>query len=377
MKILYCIAGTYNSGGMERVLANKANYLVRHGYEVVIVTTDQRGRPPFFQLDPTIRCIDLNINYEENNGKSLLNKLVKYPFKQHLHKLRLERLLEQEHPDITISMYCNEATLLPKMKDGSKKVLEIHFSKFKRLQYGRKGLWRVVDWWRSRMDERLVRRYDKFVVLTKEDQGYWGDLPNIEVIPNSISLIPHSQAQLDSHTIVAIGRYTHQKGFDLLLRAWGVTIQKHPLWQLHIVGDGELRADLEVQIKQLKIENSVRLIKTTSHIEQVYCNASCYVMSSRYEGLPMVLIEAQAYGLPIVSFTCKCGPRDIISHGIDGYLVEDGNIEALADHLSLIMGNTSLRYTMGRAAKQSAKRFDETIIMKKWIALFTSITKQS
>jgi hypothetical protein len=86
MKILYCIAGTYRSGGMERVLTNKANYLVSKGYEVIIVTTDQHNRPPFFKLDERIKCYDLNINYEENNGKSIFNKIINYPKKQILHK---------------------------------------------------------------------------------------------------------------------------------------------------------------------------------------------------------------------------------------------------------------------------------------------------
>ena len=134
MKIVYCIAGTYNSGGMERVLANKANYLVRKGYEVVIVTTDQRGQKPFFSLDQCICCYDLGINYEENNGKSFVNKLIHYPFKQWKHKKRLSALLKELKADIEISMFCNDASLLPSIQDGSRKVLEIHFSRFKRLQ---------------------------------------------------------------------------------------------------------------------------------------------------------------------------------------------------------------------------------------------------
>jgi len=370
MKLLYCIAGTYNSGGMERVLTNKANYLVRHGYEVVIVTTDQRGRPPFFQLDPTIRCIDLNINYEENNGKSLLNKLVKYPFKQHLHKLRLERLLEQEHPDITISMYCNEATLLPKMKDGSKKVLEIHFSKFKRLQYGRKGLWRVVDWWRSRMDERLVRRYDKFVVLTEEDKGYWGDLPNIEVIPNARSFITTQCADLIAKRVLAIGRYSHQKGFERLIEAWKPIAQKWPDWHLEIIGNGEERIALKRQINNLQLTPYIQLKEPTNLIETCYLNSSILALSSRYEGLPMVLIEAQTFGLPIVAFACKCGPKDVIKQGKTGILVREGDIAGLSKALEDLISDDNLRIQMGHEAKLASARYDENNIMKRWITLF-------
>ena len=153
MKIVYCIAGTYNSGGMERVLANKANWFAHQGHDVTIITTEQKGREPFFSLDKQITCHDLGIGYEENNGGTFLNKVLHYPFKQYRHRKRLTRLLEQIKPDITVSMFCNDVSFLPKIKDGSKKVLEIHFSKFKRLQYARKGLWRLADIYRNKLVE--------------------------------------------------------------------------------------------------------------------------------------------------------------------------------------------------------------------------------
>lgn len=139
MRIVYCIAGTYNSGGMERVLANKANYLVSHGYEVFIITTDQRGKQPFFSLDERIRCYDLGINYEENNGKSLLNKIIHYPFKQWKHRKRLSELLRELRADIAISMFCNDVSFLWKIKDGSRKILEIHFPAISACNMNAKG----------------------------------------------------------------------------------------------------------------------------------------------------------------------------------------------------------------------------------------------
>lgn len=370
MKILYCIAGTYNSGGMERVLANKANYLARQNYEVVIATTDQRGQSPFFALDESIRCFDLGINYEENNGKSLLNKLLKYPFKQLRHRKRLSQLLQQERPDITISMYCNEASILPTIRDGSKKILEIHFSKFKRMQYGRKGLWKGIDWWRSRQDERLVRRYDKFVVLTKEDKGYWGDLSNIEVIPNARTFAPSETASLQQPVALAIGRYTHQKGFERLIDAWKIVAEKHPSWQLKIVGDGEDKQALTDQINRLHLQNHVRLEPPQSDVSSLYLGASMYLLSSRYEGLPMVLLEAQAYGLPIVAFQCKCGPLDVVEHGKTGILVPEGESTALAEGIIQLIEQEATRIAMGKAAQQASSRYDEAHVMQQWITLF-------
>lgn len=373
MKIIYCIAGTCHSGGMERVLANKANYLTGHGYEVVIVTTDQRGLPPFFPLDGQIRCIDLGINYEENNGKPFANKLLHYPLKQYRHQKRLAAILEQEKPDVTISMFCNDAGFITRINDGSKKVLEIHFSKFKRLQYNRKGLWRLADLWRSKQDEKTVRRFDKFVVLTEEDKGYWGNLPNITVIPNANTFATSQAAALENKKVIAIGRYTYQKGFERLIEAWNILSPGFPGWKLDIIGNGEERDKLQDLIHAYHLDGQVTLVSPTKSIDKVYLDASVLVMSSRYEGLPMVLLEAQAFGLPIVSFACKCGPKDIVANGETGFLVEENDIEGLARQLVKVMKDKNLRKQMGRKAKEASLRYAEDAVMAKWTALFDSL----
>lgn len=373
MKIIYCIAGTCHSGGMERVLANKANYLTGHGYEVVIVTTDQQGLPPFFPLAEQIRCIDLGINYEENNGKPFANKLLHYPLKQYRHQKRLAAILKREKPDITVSMFCNDAGFITRINDGSKKVLEIHFSKFKRLQYNRKGLWRLADLWRSRQDERTVRRFDKFVVLTEEDKGYWGNLPNITVIPNANTFATSQAAALENKKVIAIGRYTYQKGFERLIEAWNILSPGFPGWKLDIIGNGEERDKLQDLIHAYHLDGQVTLVSPTKSIDKVYLDASVLVMSSRYEGLPMVLLEAQAFGLPIVSFACKCGPKDIVANGETGFLVEENDIEGLARQLVKVMKDKNLRKQMGRKAKEASLRYAEDAVMAKWTALFDSL----
>lgn len=373
MKIIYCIAGTCHSGGMERVLANKANYLTGHGYEVVIVTTDQQGLPPFFPLAEQIRCIDLGINYEENNGKSFANKLLHYPLKQYRHQKRLAAILKREKPDITVSMFCNDAGFITRINDGSKKVLEIHFSKFKRLQYNRKGLWRLADLWRSKQDEKTVRRFDKFVVLTEEDKGYWGNLPNITVIPNANTFATPQTAALENKKVIAVGRYTHQKGFERLIEAWHILSPEFPDWRLDIIGDGEERDKLQHLIRFYHLEEQITLASPTKSIDKVYLDASVLAMPSRYEGLPMVLLEAQAFGLPIVSFACKCGPKDIVADGETGFLVEENDIEGLARQLAKVMKDKNLRKQMGRKAKEASLRYAEDAVMAKWTALFDSL----
>ena len=375
MKIVYCIAGTCHSGGMERVLANKANYLARHGFEVVVVTTDQRGQPPFFPMDERIRTIDLGINYDDNNGKPFLDKLLRYPAKQARHKARLKAVLMEERPDVTVSMFNNDAGFIPDINDGSAKLLEIHFSKFKRLQYGRKGLWRLADWWRSRQDEKTVRRFDRFVVLTEEDKGYWGDLPNIEVIPNAVCGVGVAAASPESRKVVAVGRYTHQKGFERLVDAWHLLAPKFPDWTLDIIGDGEERPLLLERIDCYELVGRVELRCPTKEIGTAYSGASIMAMTSRYEGLPMVLLEAQTVGLPVVSFACKCGPSEIVNDGVDGYLVAPGDVDAMADRLVRLMQDGALRRRMGARAFANAARFSTDAVMKQWMALFDSLKK--
>lgn len=372
MYILYNIAGLYRPAGMERVLTDKANWLVEHGHQVTILTTEQKGRPTAFPLDSRVEVMDLGIGYEDNNGGSLWDKLVHYPGKQRRHRKALAAVLAERRPDITVSMFCNEVNLIPRIKDGSKKVLEVHFSRFKRLQYGRKGLWALADRIRSRQDARLVRRYDRFVVLTEEDKGFWGPMDTIRVIPNPVRFRPGEPASLNTKTVIAVGRYTHQKGLERLLEAWSLIRDKSG-WRLRLVGDGEDRPALEAQIRTLGMEGSVQLGRAESDMESVYSQASILALSSRYEGLPMALLECQAFGVPAVSFDCKCGPREIIRDGETGILVDEGDVLSLAAALEKLMRDDVLRKLMGQNAFRHAEAWRPEAIMPKWIQLFEEI----
>lgn len=370
MKIVYNILGTYNSGGMERVLANKANYLAELGYDIIIITTDQQGRPPYFQLDSRIKNINLGINYTDNNNKGLLQKLLSYPQKQKKHKKKLQNILLELKADIVISMFDNDASFMYKIKDGSKKILEIHFSRFKRLQYGRKGVWKIINRLRSNADLKVAQQYDRFVVLTHEDKSYWENLTNIEVIPNANSFVSSKQADLESKRVIAVGRYDYQKGFDELINIWKGVYEKHPDWSLDIFGHGPLKDELQSLIDQLGLTKTIHLCAPVKNIEQEYLNSSILVMTSRYEGLPMTLLEAQVCGLPLVAYACKCGPRDIIKDGINGYLIEENNQEEMVEKLINLVNDAELRKQMGNTSYEFSKNYTNNKIMQQWIALF-------
>lgn len=379
MKIIYCTHSLCNPGGMERVLVNKVTYLVEKlHWDVSIVMTDQKGRPVFYPLPQGVKMTDLDINYSDDNSKHPVGKIIGYLFKRRTHRKRLTAFLMKEKADIVVSLYPSESSFIPEIKDGSKKVLELHYCKFFRLQYGRSGLLGWIDRWRTKQDKRIVSRFDKFVVLTKEDQGYWGNLPNIEVIPNAAKFIGDTYSDVLRHRVIAVGRMDYQKGFDRLICAWEI-IQQHEQfkdWHLDIFGQGEWRDMLQQMIDERGLGASVALNAPTKSIGREYADSAMLVMSSNYEGFPMVMIEAMACGLPVVSFDFKCGPKDIIDNNVNGILVHNGDIKRLADAMMRLMGDEELRRSMSVQARRVVDTYSEETVMTRWVELFESLVEK-
>ena len=380
MKVIYCHCNVHNPGGMERVLLNKVTYLVEQlGWEVVVITTDQKGREPFYSFPEQVRMIDLGINYTDDNGKNPRAKIVGYLWRKQLHERRLAEVLMREKADVVVSLFPSESSFLPDINDGSKKVLELHFNKFFRLQYNRTGLLGLIDRWRTHADDKLVRRFDKFVVLSNEDRGYWGELSNIAVIPNAALLNGNDYATTECQRVIAVGRLDYQKGFDRLIKAWEIVCRDEYLsdWHLDIFGQGEWQDMLQQMIDERGLQDRVTLNKPTKDIAKEYASSSMLVMSSHYEGFPMVMIEAMACGLPVVTFDYKCGPRDIIDHEINGLLVKDGDIEGLAKAMISMMRDDAARKRMGENAKKVVETYSEEAVMKQWIELFNTLAERS
>lgn len=376
MKILYQIHSTYNPGGMERVLLNKVRYLVEEkGWDVAVVTTDQHGRPSFYPFPEGVRMIDLGINYSDDNGRPFMQKLLGYLRRRQVHKKRLKALLEEERPYIVDCFYPGECSFVPSLKDGSRKVMELHQSKLFHHQYNRSGLMGLADKVRALMDERLVRRFDRFVVLTQEDKEMWGDMPGIRVIPNAANFIADKYSDCSAKRVIAVGRLDYQKSFDRLIQVWEKVHLQMPQWRLDIFGQGEWQEMLQRMIDERGLQEVVKLNAPTKNIGKEYSESSMLVMSSHYEGFPMVMIEAMACGLPAVCFDFKCGPRDIIVEGENGLIVPDGDIEALAEAMVRLMKDDELRKRMGENAKKVVEIYSEDRVMGLWVNLFEEISR--
>lgn len=375
MRIIYCLAGTFNSGGMERIVINKANWLAEHGHEVSIITTEQNGRQNFFPLNEKVTRIDLDVMYSDTNSLGVVKKMISRKRLMRKHRKALNTVLLQNKPDIVVSTFGNEVGFLPFIADGSRKVAEIHFSRWYRLQLNRKGIWRIIDKYLTYTDYRILKKFDRFICLTEEDKLNWGKLNNIEVIPNFIEDIVAQTAPLTAKSMIAVGRLSYQKGYERLVKAWKIVADKHPDWRLNIFGGGELKDDLESLIKNVDLNNYIKIHEPTAQILREYVNNSALVLSSRYEGLPMVLLEASSVGLPLISFTCQCGPKDIIMSGYNGLLVNEGDIDGLAEAIIKVIENPELRKEMGKNSLEKSTEYNKEIIMNKWNGLFHSLMK--
>ena len=375
MTILYCLAGTFNSGGMERIVIDKANWFVSNGHNVVIVTTEQNNRPNFFPIDERVRRIDLNIMYSETNKDNVVKKFFRRNKKNRLHKRYLKNVLNVEKPDVVISTCGNELFFLPDIKDGSKKVAEIHFSRWFRIQFNRNGIWKLIDKYLTRYDKIRLSKFDAFVCLTEEDKRNWGNLDNLYVIPNFIEPVSNTLASLTQKCFIAVGRLSYQKGYDRMIEAWRIVNKEYSDWKLEIYGGGELYDDLCAMINVYGLSKSIIINRPVSNIHDKYLTSSGLLLSSHYEGLPMVLLEAMSCGLPVVSFNCQCGPADVIENGINGFLVEDGDVSVFADCIKQLIENEKMRSDMGLNAYEISRRFNKEVVMNCWLRLLLGLVR--
>ena len=377
LKIVYLTPALYMAGGVERVLTLKANYFAEHfGYDITIILTEGKDKPLFYQLSDKIRVINLNIGFEELWTCSFAKKLLVYLNKQRKYRKLLSEQLMRLRPDITVSLLRREINFLNSIHDGSKKVGELHVNRanYRNFEANDSNFIKnlFAKFWMHSLVVKL-KNLDRFIVLTEEDKNAWPELKNICVIPDPLTFVPTRHSELKEKRVIAVGRYVYQKGFDLLLQAWSKIEHRYPDWQLAIYGDGN-RTPYELQVKELGLDtNRCCLNGPTNDIQREYFNSSLFVFSSRFEGFGMVLIEAMACGLPVVSFDCPCGPKDIINDGKDGILVENGNIDLLVSDLSKMMSDKTLRQSMSKEGLKNVQRFSIDHIAERWRLLFESL----
>ena len=374
-KIVYCTYEIAIRGGEQRILINKANYLASHGYEVHFLTSDQQNRQPAFPLDKRVQMHDCEVNYTlELKQGSYWAKTKNFFRCLRKHKKAMQSILEELHADVAISTFGHEVYLLPQIQDSSKRIVELHKPMMwcKSFRHGPLGYFDKYVF--ARMYASL-KHYDRFIILTQEDASNWKGLHNIAIIPNPSVLKYANPATLENKKVIGVGRYSYDKGFDRLIKAWSIVNKKTEGWELHLIGEGELRNELQELINELGLHQTAFLDGFSSNIQNEYPDASIFVLSSTNEGFGLVIIEAESAGVPVVAFACPCGPRDLITDGENGYLARDGDIEGLADRIIDLIEHPEKRKEMGRKAFEHAKNFTEKNVMKKWTDLFDELLK--
>ena len=274
-------------------------------------------------------------------------------------------------PDITVSVIRREINFVNDIPDGSKKIGEIHFAKPDYRKINKSYLPQCVnkwltDKWQGALIKQLAR-LDKFVVLTEEDAGYWDTLTNKVVIPNPVTKFPTVEANWTNKTVISVGRHEPMKGFDMLIDAWAIVAKKHPDWTLKICGPGN-----NEPYKQKAERLGLHQVKDMGFVESVYnemATASIYVLSSRFEGFGIVLIEAMSHGVPCIAFDSAEGAREIISSGFNGYLIKNRNSVEYVRKCEQLMDDIEKRKKIGKAGKESVKKYSVDVVKKDWYKL--------
>lgn len=379
MHILYIYAEISIKGGTDKVLVEKANYLVNHGYEVTIVTESQMGRPLSFELDSKVKHIDIALDFNKQYIQGIFKRLYTYSSLMCKYKKRLKKVIQKQHPDIVITTMGRSLSLLSKIGFDGVKIGEAHTTKMHlrslHLMEQRGGIFKLLAIYMRWSMCRNVSKLDALVLLTKTDADDWKGKTKTYVIPNPIPFYPTESALLEKKQVIMVGRYNDAKGYDYLIPAWEIVHHRHPDWILQVYGSGELYDDVVNWIKEHKIEDSIVLNEPIDDIKSKYLESSICVLSSIYEGFSLVILESMACGVPVVSFDCPYGPRNIIKDGEDGLLIDFLNIDALAEGICYLIEDNEKRKIMGINARKNVLRFSKETVMRQWEGLFRELTK--
>jgi GalNAc-alpha-(1->4)-GalNAc-alpha-(1->3)-diNAcBac-PP-undecaprenol alpha-1,4-N-acetyl-D-galactosaminyltransferase len=366
MKIMFVLYALV-PGGAERVAATLVNHWVNTGDELFVVTIASTDTD-FYELDSRVKRVALNLAHASRNWRDfILNnfRLV----------MRLRDVMRCINPDVVLSHIdlVNLRVLLAALGTGMPVVVEEHTDPTQH------SIGKIAEILRG----LLYCRARAVVVLTPGISEWASRIVSrevIHVIPNPIGAQFLSPCGLKgsarSHRIVALGRLEPEKGFDLLLRAFTQCAEAHQDWTLDIFGEGSERARLLALANELRVADRVRLPGAVKDPEKMLRQADFFVLSSRYEGFPMALLEAMACGLPVVSFDCHSGPREMIQNGVNGLLVPPNDVNALAKAMAHLMGNADERKRLGERATAVAEKFSLAKVTQMWRSLLEGVVYQ-
>lgn len=383
MKIIYIYPAFINIGGADKIIINKANYMAeKMGYDVYLITDSQNGLKPFFPVSDKVRMIDLDINFFQQYQYSPIKRFWVYRRLTNLFKQRMSKLLAEIRPDILISTFSRDAKFVNLYKRYAKATIaEVHTTKknIRALpELRRKGFpyTLIANYIEHELDSS-AKQFDEVIVLNNLEKELWAPVRKVRVINNAVQIYPKETNLLSAKSAIFVGRAEYEKGPDRLIEVWKLVAERHPDWTVKMFCTGAMLNDLQAKVKEYGLEEQVLFMPPTKDMEHEYMTSSLCLMTSRFEGFPVVLQEAMGCGLPCLSFNCPSGPRYIINDQEDGYLVENGNLEAMAKHVCELIENVELRKKLGQKAKENMAYYSEERIMGQWKALFEDLVNRA
>lgn len=366
MKLLFILHTIGNYGGVARTICHQANEFVsRFGYEVTIVTFNDLKNDGF-ELHSKIGRIKLYYPvFGANPAKRIINTVRL--------KRKLKRLIKGINPDITVTLQnIKETGWTSSYRPAGKTIVESHSNYVAQLPENGSLLRKVSNIF----VRKLIRNADRFVVLTQRDVDSYGHICKAVHISNAVPFTSDRLPDYGARRVVAVGRIDALKNFNALVDIWAEVSRKFPQWKLRICGDGPRKDALMEQIQRLGLSESVE-VGYTPNVADEYLSSSIMAMTSKQEGMPMVLLEAAACGLPCVAFDCDNGPSEAIDDGTTGYVIPKWDKELFARRLGELMADEELRRKMGEAAVAKMDReYSDDVIMNKWNDLFKSLTDE-
>jgi GalNAc-alpha-(1->4)-GalNAc-alpha-(1->3)-diNAcBac-PP-undecaprenol alpha-1,4-N-acetyl-D-galactosaminyltransferase len=343
-------------GGAERVISIVANYWVCQGWDVTLIMLVAPNEPSFYPLDPRIKLRALGLAGESANPLIAIAKAG-----QRIKILRREIIASQ--PDVVIS-FMNAVNVYAIFACAGLKIPTIVCEHIYPGSNDATKLWQFLMKWTYRYADLVTVLTQNALPFYPATRGYRTIvMPNPVTTPASIGTI---KPLLSAPSAIAIGRLHPQKGFDLLLGAFARLQAKYPDWQLTILGEGPMRAELEELRSQLQLTGRVHFPGLVTNVREYLAQADLFVMPSRFEGFPMALCEAMACGLPVLAADCLSGPRDIIINGVDGVLVAPEDVDALTAQLDALMSDPARRKQLAHNAPQILDRFGVERVMGLW-----------
>ncbi|WP_269235151.1 glycosyltransferase family 4 protein [Flavobacterium flavigenum] len=363
MKILYITSVVSTSGGVEKILAQKSDYFVENGnYEISIIYNEVLERQTFYQFNEKVKLNNLRLN-----KKSLF-----YVFK---FRKTVKKIINNYCPEIiVVSDNGLKGFLIPLfIKTKVPVLLEVHGSKTEIINRKHSLLRFLKRKIHLLIKTFAITKFDRVIFLSKKSAAEW-NFYKAKIIPNSLWFEPNLQSSLTSKVAIAIGRHSYEKGLDRLLPIWKEVSKQNPDWKLKIYGDfTEDTTFLKNEIDKLQLQDIVDLLLPVKDIEKVYEEASVFLMTSRFEGFGLALLEAMSFGLAVISFDCPIGPGNLIENNVDGILIPDNDSELYIKRLDFLIKNKELQNQLAKNAVKKASAFSKIEIMDLWEELFKEV----